>query len=80
MVSAASMGSNPWFDLDFGPRGDCYQPVTVTTQGLCNAGLDYLRAVITVGGSSLCQLKGTPICQLCVDVVLLLQDSQSLLP
>ena len=38
-ASAASMGSNPWFDGDFGGQGDCYQPVTVTTKGLCNAGL-----------------------------------------
>jgi hypothetical protein len=38
-ASAASMGSNLWFDGDFGGQGDCYQPVTVTTRGLCNAGL-----------------------------------------
>jgi len=51
MASAASIGSNLWFDGDFGGQGDCYEPVTVTTRGLCKAGLDYLRAVFAVKGA-----------------------------
>ena len=36
---AAGMGSNPWFGGDFWGLGDCYEPVTVTTKGVCKAGL-----------------------------------------
>jgi hypothetical protein len=36
---AAGRGSNPRFDMVFWGLGDCYEPVTVTTKGLCKAGL-----------------------------------------
>jgi hypothetical protein len=38
-VSASGAGVNPLFGGDFEGLGDCYQPVTVTTKGLCKAGL-----------------------------------------
>jgi hypothetical protein len=36
---AAGRASNPWFDGGFGGQGDCYQPVTGITKGVCKAGL-----------------------------------------
>jgi hypothetical protein len=39
LCMAAGMDSNPWFGGDFCGLGDCYQPVTVTTKGVCKAGL-----------------------------------------